>query len=173
MKTAPAKRLPKPPERKRKLQPASADTWRNIDFRKHPEKYRIGRGEQGVLTAEPYKSEMLPHWKFATPAAAKKSAAKLYAMYQAYKQNRDFVGMDLARKFIQMGYTRARRYATHQGGRKYGPDGIEIRLETEDTTKAQSALIFKAKWDKIRKDPTYQKMRNDFTKTQSNLNRQF
>ena len=32
------------------------------------------------------------------------------------------MGADMARKFLQMGYTRARRYANHRGGRKYdGP----------------------------------------------------
>ena len=30
------------------------------DFRKHPELYRVGVGEQGVLLAQPYKSEILP-----------------------------------------------------------------------------------------------------------------
>ena len=35
-----------------------------IDYRSHPERYKIARGEQGVLTVEPYKSEILPHWRF-------------------------------------------------------------------------------------------------------------
>ena len=30
-----------------------------IDFRQQPELYQIGRGEQGVLLVEPYKSELL------------------------------------------------------------------------------------------------------------------
>ncbi|RYG44136.1 DUF4385 family protein, partial [bacterium] len=33
---------------------------RATDFRKNPERYRVARGEQGVLTVEPYKSELLP-----------------------------------------------------------------------------------------------------------------
>jgi hypothetical protein len=93
-----------------------------IDFRQHPERYRIGKGEQGVLLAEPYKSELLPHWRFRTPEVAAESARKLYAMYEAYKAQGDFVGMDMARKFLQMGFTRARRYANHKSGQKYeGP----------------------------------------------------
>ena len=28
--------------------------------------YRIGRGEQGVLLVEPYKSDICKYWKFAT-----------------------------------------------------------------------------------------------------------
>jgi len=30
------------------------------DFRQHPERYQVGRGEQGVLLVEPYKGEILP-----------------------------------------------------------------------------------------------------------------
>jgi Domain of unknown function (DUF4385) len=31
-----------------------------VDLREHPEAYRIGRGEQCVFHAEPYKSELFP-----------------------------------------------------------------------------------------------------------------
>jgi hypothetical protein len=44
--------------------------FKAIDFRKRPELYRIGKGEQGVLLLQPYKSEILPHWKFKTVAEA-------------------------------------------------------------------------------------------------------
>jgi hypothetical protein len=33
-----------------------ARKYARINFRKHPERYDMGRGEQGVLIAEPYKS---------------------------------------------------------------------------------------------------------------------
>lgn len=36
--------------------------YKNIDLRKHPELYRTGKGEQGVLLVEPYKIEILPHF---------------------------------------------------------------------------------------------------------------
>jgi len=32
----------------------------NLNFRDRPELYCVGRGEQGVLMVEPYKSEILP-----------------------------------------------------------------------------------------------------------------
>ena len=64
-----------------------SNQYRNIDFRARPEKYRIGRGEQGVLIAEPYKSEILPHWRFKTPEIAKQSAIKIYAMFIQYGKN--------------------------------------------------------------------------------------
>lgn len=69
---------------------AYADDYRNVDFRKYPKKYKIGRGEQGVLIAEPYKSEILPYWKFRTPAIAEASARKIYEMFEHYKSENDF-----------------------------------------------------------------------------------
>lgn len=124
------------------------------DFRKHPELYKVGRGEEGVLLVQPYKGELLPHWRFATPAVAKTSAAALHKLFRAYKKSDDFVGMDMARKFIQMGYTRARRYANHKGGRKYDPDGVELP-RTNDAVKAESASIFYALWKKVEADAVY------------------
>ena len=93
--------------------------FKRLSFRAQPELYRIGRGEQGVLLVEPYKSEILPHWRFRTPQVAQLSATKIYRMFVAYEAEKDFVGMDMARKFLQMGYTRARRYANHSSGKKY------------------------------------------------------
>lgn len=100
-----------------------AAKYRDINFREHPELYEIGRGEQGVLLAEPYKSEILPFWRFATPEAAQESAENIYDLFLEYKKQKDFVGMDMARKFLQMGFTRSRRYANHASGKKYAKDG--------------------------------------------------
>ena len=61
-----------------------SDKYRCIDFRKHPEKYDIGRGEQGVLLAEPYKSEILPHWRFATPEKAVEQLSDIRDKKQEY-----------------------------------------------------------------------------------------
>lgn len=131
-----------------------------LDYRQHPERYPIGRGERGVLTIEPYKSELLPLWRFKTPAIASASAASLLERYAGYKADDDFVGMDMARKFIQMGYTRSRRYARHRGGRKYDPEtGLERPLEEEDPVKAASALIFKEALEQVKNDPDYQRLK--------------
>lgn len=126
-----------------------------VDFRAHPEKYRVGRGEQGVLMVEPYKGEILPHWKFRTPDVARKSAGEIYRLYEGYKAAGDFVGMDMARKFLQMGYTRSRRYANHPGGRKYKPGTREILPFSEDKVKAESAAIFRVKWKEVEADADY------------------
>ncbi|APV73651.1 TPA: DUF4385 domain-containing protein [Salmonella enterica subsp. enterica serovar Chester] len=128
----------------------------SIDFRQQPELYQVGRGEQGVLLVEPYKSEILPFWRYKDEASAMKSAEQIYQLFEAYRQQDDFVGMDMARKFIQMGYTRARRYANYKGGKKYAEDGI-LNTRGNDPIKAAAATVFKGWWDKIRQDEDYLK----------------
>ncbi|ENL2932585.1 DUF4385 domain-containing protein [Salmonella enterica] len=128
----------------------------SIDFRQQPELYQVGRGEQGVLLVEPYKSEILPFWRYKDEASAMKSAEQIYQLFEAYRQQDDFVGMDMARKFIQMGYTRARRYANYKGGKKYAEDG-SLNTRGNDPIKAAVATVFKGWWDKIRQDEDYLK----------------
>lgn len=150
--------------------------YANLDLRAHPELYRVGRGEQGVLLVEPYKSEILPHWRFAPPDIAQASSQAIYAMFLAYLAQNDFVGADMARKFIQMGYTRARRYANHKGGKKYdgvvpadkkgqsgahGRDTLPQQPQDSEAAqiKAESAQIFKKVWDDCRANADYQRLR--------------
>lgn len=149
--------------------------FKKINFRERPELYRIGRGEQGVLLVEPYKSEILPYWKFADEAKATLSSEKIFALFLNYLDNDDFIGADMARKFLQMGYTRARRYANHKGGKKYegavpedkkGLSGAHGRAELprspEDPVKAAAAQIFKQKWDEAKVHPRYIELRDEF-----------
>ena len=142
--------------------------FKTIDFRQHPELYRVGKGEQGVLLVEPYKSEIIPFWRFKTPDIARESSQKIYDMFLAYLEQDDFVGADMARKFIQMGYTRSRRYANHKSGRKYKTNPQKEPSQAEqlqarkdilpnevDPIKAQSAAIFKEKWVQAKTNDKY------------------
>lgn len=149
---------------------------RHTDFRQHPELYCIGKGEQGVLSVEPYKSEILPYWRFKTVAEAQASADKIHALYQDYKQTGDFVGMNMVRKFLQMGYTRARRYANHPSGRKYAPEKsttdsgsgkaekrkvLPQSADWDSSEKAQAARIFYGVYERVKDDPDYQQYRQE------------
>jgi hypothetical protein len=144
----------------------------DVDHRAHPELYRVGRGEQGVFRVEPYKSELLPLWRFATPDDARESSAAIREKFAAYLDDGDLVGADMARKYLQMGYTRSRRYARHRGGRKYdgpvpddkkGQSGAhgraELPADPEDPVKAESARIFKAAWDAVAADEMYRRLK--------------
>lgn len=165
--------------------------FKNTDFRQSPQLYRIGRGEQGVLLVEPYKSELLPLWKFKTVALAQESAAAIYEKFSQYIAEKDFVGADMARKFLQMGFTRARRYANHAGGRKYATTN-KVSLPTEypysqgskykatnpvleqepdalTNEKAQAAAIFKTYWFRAKDDAAYQALKQRFIEQLQNL----
>jgi Domain of unknown function (DUF4385) len=126
-----------------------------VDFRQRPDLYRIGKGEQGVLLVEPYKSEILPHWRFKTVPEAKRSSTRIYKMFLAYLKAEDFPGADMARKFLQMGWTRARRYANHKGGRKYDKQtGAELPM-AGDKEKAAAAAIFYERYVMARQHTKY------------------
>jgi len=140
--------------------------YKNLDFTDLETRklYRIGRGEQGVLMVEPYKSQICPHWKFKDENIARKSANKIYEMYCDYKRQKDFVGMDLCRKYLEMGHTRSRRYANHKNGKKYDKTGAVLPQEKDAlvSVKATSATIFKEVRDKVAYDPVYQQMRKQW-----------
>jgi hypothetical protein len=133
--------------------------YKALNLRVQPELYRVGRSEQGVLMVEPYKSEILPIWKFKTPAEAKISAQAIYAKFETYKSNEDFIGMDMARKFLQMGYTRSRRYANHRSGKKYSAKQELLPFEN-DPQKAASATLFKAYWQRAETDDVYSDLKS-------------
>ena len=127
--------------------------------------YRIGRGEQGVLLVRPYTDDICAHWRFVDEATARKSSTKIYQMFLEFKSKRDFIGMDMARKFLEMGFTRARRYANHSSGRKYDKVSGKVRPQDHDwrtNTKAKSAAIFKEVRDKAAYDPEYVTMRKEW-----------
>lgn len=76
--------------------------YKRLNLRSMPFLYRPGKGEQGVLMVEPYKSELLPNWTFKDPESANKSSQKLKEQFYQYVDQEDFVGADMARKFIQV-----------------------------------------------------------------------
>ena len=140
--------------------------YKTIDFtvEENRKLYRIGRGEQGVLLVRPYTDDICAHWRFKTPEIAVESANHIFGMYLDYKDEEDFIGMDMCRKFLEMGFTRARRYANHNSGKKYDDDG-NIRPQEEDhaTSKyAESAKIFKKVRDIVANNATYKEMRKQW-----------
>ena len=140
--------------------------YKKLNFRK-PEirkLYRIGRGEQGVLLVRPYTDVICKHWRFKTLKEAKVSSQKIFDMYLDYRILKDFVGMDMCRKFLEMGFTRARRYANHKDGNKYDSNG-KVKPQEKDwatSDKAKSAKIFKDARSRVTTDPKYIQMRKEW-----------
>tara|TARA_B100002019_G_scaffold186151_1_gene160748 strand:- start:296 stop:805 length:510 start_codon:yes stop_codon:yes gene_type:complete len=162
--------------KKDKLKPTYVDfdhknyKWKpDIDYRENPHLYHIGRGQQGVLVCEPYKSELYPLWKFKTPEIAQLSALQIINKFFQYLEEKDFVGADMAKKYLHMGFTRARRYYNHSSGKKWMMDyeSKEWKILPFDRTEKrflESSDIFGAYWKIAREDTRYLKMKKKFKK---------
>ncbi|MDV6167129.1 DUF4385 domain-containing protein [Flavobacterium sp. DG1-102-2] len=136
--------------------------WKpDIDYRDNPELYKVGKGEQGVLICQPYKDEIGKYWRFKDEATARRSSEQIFALFLNYLDTKDFVGADMARKYLQMGYTRARRYANYRGGKKYDKENNYELLErgTGEVEKAHAAEIFYKVWKDAESDPRYALMK--------------
>lgn len=157
--------------------------FKTTNFRRNPELYRFGVGEQGILWVEPYKSEILLFWKFKNVEIATKPSHEIHQLFEKYLKNNDSIGADMARKYLQMGFTRARRYANHADGNKYSKEKVNteskeypyssgskfkenpILPQQEDALtneKAKAAAIFKEAWFKAKDNIEYLKQKADF-----------
>ena len=140
---------------------------KDVDYSKNPSLYEIGRGQQGVLICQPYKSELYPIWRFRTEEIAKESAQKIYQKFKQYLRKEDFVGADMAKKYLHMGFTRSRRYANHKSGKKWSKSGDSWEIlpqekDWETNEKARSARIFYSYWKMAREDSEYLSQKERF-----------
>jgi hypothetical protein len=145
---------------------------REIDYSKQPLLYELGRGQQGVLICEPYKSHLYPLWRFRTEEIAKESAEKIFQKFKEYLLAKDFVGADMAKKYLHMGFTRSRRYANHKSGKKWSKEDGDWKIlpqeEDWDTNeKARSARVFYSYWKAAREDTEYLNQKKSFTLSKS------
>ncbi|KAJ9099280.1 hypothetical protein QFC21_004161 [Naganishia friedmannii] len=124
---------------------------RDIDYRQHPELYRILRGEMNVFKTQPYSNDLKGLWRYKDEPTAKKSAADLWKRFEEYR-------MDITRKFIQMGRTRSLRYALRPGGRKYDKTtGQEMKRtgKVSDEGKLKGAQAFEGFLKRLEADEVY------------------
>lgn len=99
-------------------------------------------GNRASSTPNPTRVNSCPLWSFKDAKAETKSANDIYERFFYYKAEGDFVGMDVARKYLLMGYTWSRCYAKYKGGNR------NKRLEKPDPEKSRAAEIFYKKWRK-------------------------
>lgn len=148
----------------------------DVDFRAHPEEYEIGRGEEGVFKVQPYQDELLERWGYADRETADEAGEAIDEKCRAYRAREEFVGMDMARKYLQMGYTRAMRYARYSGGRKYTESEAQRVSEASGETasdegperdpefwadgdKREAAPVYEVWWQRVEDDETYRAMK--------------
>lgn len=123
---------------------------KNINYKDNPECYIYLHTEEGVLIVEPYMSEILPFWRFKTPEEAKESSNKIYTLFLNYIKKKDMIGADMARKYIQMGITRSRRYYNWKGGNKKTNEKF-----TGEKSKLESSKLFEEKLHLVKNNSDY------------------
>jgi hypothetical protein len=55
--------------------------YKNTMFMPNDKRYRIGRGEQGVLLVRPYTNDICQYWRFKTPTDAAMSSMRILFLY--------------------------------------------------------------------------------------------
>lgn len=176
--------------------------WHNSAFSPHGyvdsmrrDKQRIGEDadyvythtEKGIFSPSPYKDRLLPLWRFRDTSVARSSASEIWEVFLEYERDDDFVGMDNARKFLQMGMTRAKRYANHKGGRKYTTETeatdrkelgsadrqqktqIEVKADEDfdgRKQKEEASQIFREAWERAKTWDGYVARKDAFLKKQ-------
>ena len=140
--------------------------YKRLDFTDEENRklYRIGRGEQGVLLVRPYTDDICAHWRFKTPEIAKKNLLKSMKCILIIVMKKILSVWICVVSFLEMGFTRSRRYANHRDGKKYDKEGNIIPQEKDHATChfAKSATIFKKTRDVVAKNETYVKMRKQW-----------
>ncbi|WWC89987.1 uncharacterized protein L201_004917 [Kwoniella dendrophila CBS 6074] len=138
-----------------------------------PSTYHATKNEVGVFTTPGYSDDIKPLWRFKNAEEAKKSAESIWERFERYREKDDFVGMDICRKFIQMGRTRSLRYALRPGGRKYDEKTGKENKRTGkvyDQSKLDGANIYESWLDKCWNDEQYKKAWENWKDGKDNAN---
>jgi len=81
--------------------------WKHdINYKASPLMYEVTNGCGGMYTCEPYKSRLLEVWKYSNIEVAKLSAQSITKIFENYIKDDDFVGADMAKKYLRAGFTR-------------------------------------------------------------------
>lgn len=113
------------------------------DYEAQPERYPLDMDDEQALDIAPYANRLLPYWRYGTNSEAALSAAQLYEWVMRYKEAGDFVGMDVARRLLRLGMTRARQTHPAQTFNPAGP------------MQPTAAAIFSKTFHMVNNDPDF------------------
>ena len=120
----------------------SANRWsHNINYRSSPLKYEVTNDCGGMYVCDPYKSRLMKVWRFMSVDSARQSARDILSIFYEYVAEGDFVGADLARKYLQAGSSR-------------------------DTITSDSRLFFTQSYKEVKINEKYLSLKVDFLRKQ-------
>ena len=124
-----------------------------INYKLHPELYRIGKGTKGVFSVEPYHSELHDYFRYKKLGEAKDSVDLLLQKFRKYRRKKDFVGMDMVRKYLLLGHERTME-----------KKGKKKKKNPKNKEKRAISKLFKQGLNQVEKDRDYKKMFDDWRK---------
>ena len=130
--------------------------------------YIMGRGDIPALDFEPYKTTLLPLFRYRNPEVAMRSSVALWQRFLDYDERKDFVGMDMARKFIRMGMIRAKTDVNGTGGKEYDDEANILPAseghERKEEEMEKASGIFRKHLDRIERHQGYKTKKEAFRK---------
>ena len=113
----------------------------------------------GVLTFEPYRSTLYPLLHIQNLVAATASSKALRDRFLDYDERNDFVGMDMARKFIHLGKIRAMKNSEFEGGRMVDEARVKSEKVEGDYEWKEEKIniwkVFERQWRVLMRHPGY------------------
>tara|TARA_R110001583_G_scaffold27302_11_gene97807 strand:- start:12703 stop:13179 length:477 start_codon:yes stop_codon:yes gene_type:complete len=132
-----------------------SDYSEEINYKKHPDEYDISTGVSGVFSVSPYKNQLIKYFTFKSLEQSRKSAKSLYKKFKLYRGKMDFVGMDMTRKFLELGYLQSLRFSKFPGGKKYTKSGSVRRVNYKQDEKLEISKIYKRYLNLVNSDRIY------------------
>ena len=136
-----------------------------INVKENPELYIVDNGLKGMYTFEPYKSLLLPLFKYKSQKAAKRSTEKL--LYQFNKNlGEDFIACNMCVKYLRAGVIFSRRYNRYgKSGRVYDENGERkgmLKIKDRDKEKMDITRMYEKALKECVSNEEYKGMKKVF-----------
>ena len=82
----------------------------SINYRNNPDYYIYIPNILGIFVIQPYTDEIVPIIKISSVDIFKESLQKLTDLFMMYLDNKDYIGSDMVRKYIQFIVTQSKAY---------------------------------------------------------------
>jgi hypothetical protein len=138
--------------------------------------YRIRDRGDGRMSIEPYRSHLNHMWYFHTAPLAQHSADELWNRFLDYHWHGDFIGMDMACKFVEMGMMCSQYMEDLRRGKVRDAEDAPREINSARTRAmltSEVALIYREVFEDMRRHRGYVKHREEFLAEQRVWERKF
>jgi len=137
-----------------------AGKWKHdINYKLKPLLYEVTNDLGGMYVCEPYKTDLLQVWKFKDAQTSKSSASKIKDMFFDYIKKKDFVGADLAKKYLKAG---SEKKVIEENCQFYFNEAYEEIKSSKDYEDLKQEFLLKQKEQKIKREKNERRRFSNF-----------